>query len=178
MVKETLKIDVKDLTEYIQKKEIHDNKKDLETEQKQVSKVCTFLWKEKVQKRPSPANQTKHIEQEMHNCDKCDFQATKSAVLSKHKNIKHRTTQEQTNDVFRCSECELQFSEKWNLMNHKKDNHERTELCEYYLQDRCSFTAQMCWNLHQKPPSNQAPKPKSTQSNIEGMKCYTCKETF
>ena len=66
----------------------------------------------------------------MHNCDKCDFQATKATVLSKHKNIKHRTTQEQTNDVFRCIKCDLQLSEKWNFMTHKKDNHEITEVCE------------------------------------------------
>ena len=143
---------------FSQLKEVHDNKKEAETEKNNVNKVCKFIWKEKVKKMPSQSYQTKANEPEMPNCDKCDFQATKATVLSKHKNIKHRTTQEQSNDVFRCIECDLQFSEKWNFMTHKKDNHEITEVIEYFLKDKCSFTAEKCWNLHKKLPSSNAPE--------------------
>ena len=93
-------------------------------------------------------------------------------------NIKHRTTQEQTNDVFKCTECQLQFSEKWNLMNHKKNNHEVTEICEHFLKDKCSFSAKTCWNLHQKPNSKHSSTEKTSSSDIEVIKCYTCNEAF
>ena len=157
--KETLKIDVKDLTEYIKKKDSHDNEKETEVKK---AKVCKFLWKDKGLTKHSQSNEKENIENDMYNCEICDFQATKSAILSTHMNIKHRTTQEQTNDVFKCTECQLQFSEKWNLMNHKKNNHEVTEICEHFVKDKCSFSAKTCWNLHQKPNSKHS----STEKNI------------
>ena len=90
----------------------------------------------------------------MHNCHQCDFQSRTSTALSKHMNIKHRTAQQETDDVFRCNECNIQFSAKWNLLNHRKESHEITEVCEYFLKDKCSFTEKQCWNLHKKQSSD------------------------
>ena len=106
--KDRLKINVRDLTEYIEKKENNQRSKGNESRKEEKNKVCLFLWKEK---RKS-CNKTNVIEEQMYTCDKCDFQSTKSTALSKHMNIKHRTNKEQANDVVWCTECDMQFSQK------------------------------------------------------------------
>ena len=165
--KERLKVNVNELTDFIQKK-------DRKETEKSSKKVCNFIWKEKdiLKHTKLPSG---HIEV-MYNCQQCDFQSTVSAGLSKHMNIKHRTIQEETNDVFRCAECNMQFSSKWNLMNHKKDNHEVTDICEYFLKDKCSFSAEKCWNLHKKSISKSPPILQNTSR--DEIKCYVCKQAF
>ena len=105
-----LEINVKDLNEYIARKEYSDS----ESEKGNVNtkKVCKFIWNETIKV-------SNHNKETMYNCEQCSFQSTKPLELSKHLNTKHRTAEEQTDDVFRCTECDMQFSTKWNLMNHK-----------------------------------------------------------
>ena len=157
-----LKINVKDLNEYITRKEY--SEKESEKNNVQTKKVCKFIWSEIIK----VSNKDKET---MYNCDQCSFQATKSVTLSKHLNTKHRTAEEQTNDVFRCLECDLQFSTKWNLMNHKTEMHEITDICEYFLKGTCRFNPpKKCWALHKKPTSPLKEK--------EAIICYVCKERF
>ena len=129
--KDRLNIDVKDLTEYIQKKEYDDIKGDAKEENR---KICRFYWMEKIMQNTQEINAEQSF-----NCDECSFQSTRQAVLSKHKNTTHRKAHERTDDVFRCNDCEMQFSERWNLMHHKRDNHEVTEICQHFLKGTCKF---------------------------------------
>ena len=72
----------------------------------------------------------------------------------------------------------MQYSvqSKWNLLNHRKESHEITEVCEYFLKDKCSFTEKQCWNLHKKQSSDtvQVGKP----VDREEFECFICKNTF
>jgi chromosome segregation ATPase len=120
-----LRINVKDLNEYIKEKE------NIATStlknQENTKKVCKFIWKDT---RTPESGLLIEDSEEMHNCNQCSFQSTISAALSKHMNLKHRTAKEQSSGVFKCADCNTQFSEKWNLMNHRINNHEITEVCE------------------------------------------------
>ena len=167
--KDRLKIDVKELTEYIQKTEHFNNIKGKE----QTSKVCTFFWNKKkekhVEKDKNMSRIIKDKEEQMYNCEQCSFQSTLSTALSKHMNITHRNKHEQSRDTFKCNDCELQFSEKWNLMHHRQENHEVTEVCEYLQKGKCKFMPpKICWLLHTKKASQ------SIERNI--IECYVCKE--
>ena len=84
------------------------------------------------------------------NCNKCDFQATLQPILIKHKNLRHNNQENQEEGTFQCKHCDEQFSANWNLQNHIRDDHERNkEPCSYFRQNRCSFTAKLCWNSHE-----------------------------
>ena len=128
--KDRLNINVKELTEYIQRKEHDDKVKDKEKIQEK--KVCRFVWKEKNRYNNNNYNEiskeNENKTEQMYNCNECSFQSTISSSLSKHINLKHKTNEEQSNDVFRCVDCDLQFSEKWNLMDHRINNHKITEV--------------------------------------------------
>ena len=85
-----------------------------------------------------------HTDQE--NCNECDFQATTKPMLIKHKNLKHNSSGNQEDGAFECDHCDKQFSAQWNLKNHIRYDHEsKTEMCTYFKQSRCSFSAKMCW---------------------------------
>ena len=182
--KDRLNIDVKDLKEYINKKENSTTNKGDDTNKEKSDdkkKVCKFIWKEKVETYANKCKKSARIPNEikeiMHNCDQCDFQSTTSTTLSKHMNMKHRTAQQETDDVFRCNDCNMQFSAKWNLMNHRKENHEITEICEYFLKGSCSFTETKCWNLHTKP-QNVTLLPGAKTKDKEEVECFVCKQKF
>ena len=165
-----LRINVNDLNEYIKEKDNEDTTTLANKEQ--TKKVCKFIWKEKdkIDKITEHSVRSESSE-EMYNCIQCSFQSTISAALSKHMNLKHRTPQEQSSDVFKCTDCNSQFSEKWNMMNHRIQNHEITEVCKYFLQRNCNFNPpKKCWLLHQKP--KDAPKER------DQIECYVCKQTF
>ena len=165
--KDRLKIDVKDLTEYIQKKEYDDIKGNAKEDNRN---ICKLYWKENTMQNTQEINA-----EQMFNCDKCSFQSTRQAVLSKHKNTTQRKAHEQTNDVFRCNGCEIQFSERWNLMHHKRDNHEVTEICQHCLKGTCKFMpTKKCWLLHKEKTHDTAQGPSIT----EEISCYVCKQKF
>ena len=169
--KDRLKIDVKELTEFIQKKETTDKNK----EKEQTKKVCTFFWNDRKAKDVDKGRNISKIasenEEQMYNCEQCSFQSTISTALSKHMNITHRTKHEQSKDTYKCNDCEMQFSTKWNLMHHRQENHEVTEVCEYFQKGKCKFMPpKICWLLHTK----QAPQ--SIECNM--IECYVCKEKF
>ena len=113
-----------------------------------------------------------HVDQ--FNCCECDFQANNKLILTKHRNSKHNRTEHQNSGYFDCEECNNQFSDKWTLNNHKRDNHEvKKQICKFYQQDRCSFSAKGCWNSHETN-KNENTRP----TNREEYKCYSCHMIF
>ena len=132
-----LRINVKDLNEFIKEKQSNDTS--TSKNKQHIKRVCKFIWKD-INKTDRRSEYSAPLDiEEMHNCNQCSFQSTIQAALSKHMNLQHRTSKEQSQDVFICVDCNTQFSEKWNLMNHRMNNHEITEVCEHFLKGNCRF---------------------------------------
>jgi hypothetical protein len=88
--------------------------------------------------------------------------------LIKHINIKHKKPHEHINGTIKCQDCEEQFSSRWNLMNHQKENHPSQSPCKYNLQNKCKFTAEVCWFKHTD----------SSEGSSEVISCYNCGNIF
>ena len=107
------------------------------------------------------------------NCDKCDFQASSKSILIKHMNMKHNNKQHGGEDAFKCDKCSVEFDTNWSMMNHLRDDHgQKKEICKYFRQNRCSFSAKVCWNSH----GEQSRTMHSVSSDTN--KCFSCHMVF
>ena len=107
------------------------------------------------------------------NCDKCDFQASSKSILIKHMNMKHNNKQHGGEDAFKCDKCSVEFDTNWSMMNHLRDDHgQQKEICKYFRQNRCSFSAKVCWNSH----GEQSRTMHSVSSDTN--KCFSCHMVF
>ena len=82
--------------------------------------------------------------------------------------LQHKKPEEQINGTIKCKECVEQFSSRWNLMNHQKENHPSQSICKYNFQNKCKFTAEVCWFKHDG----------IAQVGSELISCYKCVNTF
>ena len=193
---ERLKIRVKDLGEYVQLSENEDIEEipnnDSEDDDTETWKTVPSRHKAKPSRKDTTeaitcsicnqyvltTNELKahilrcHIQDTQDNCNECDFQATSKAEIIKHKNVKHRTRQNQEVGSFQCDKCNQQFSANWNLKNHIRDHHEEARgECIYYQQGRCNFSESECWNSHRA-------KEVEVRPNKEDFKCFSCHMMF
>ena len=112
--------------------------------------------------------------QTQYDCEECDFQGgSTKIILSKHMNLRHRETSQQSKDTHKCNECDNAYSAKWNLNNHKRDEHEIKEECSYYKHGDCRFPDKVCWKIHEKAVANT-----SSETASNAHECYICKNKF
>ena len=76
------------------------------------------------------------------------------------------------NNEFKCRNCKQEFTNKWLLMNHRRDNHhDNRRMCYYDAENKCTFSAELCWYKHKDNKHKQIHKDQSFQ-------CYTCHNKF
>ena len=98
------------------------------------------------------------------NCKECAYQGNSQTLLKTHLNEKHVKPQEVS---FPCTMCNEVFNTKWYFKNHTRDKHaEVKEICRYFQQARCKFSADDCWATHLQ------------RSSKDKFECHSCKDIF
>ena len=108
---------------------------------------------------------------EEYNCMDCAFQGTSNGELRNHINLKHRVNvNKEIDGNIECRNCGERFLDKRNLMNHRKEKHlETVAVCRNNIENKCNFSAEMCWWNHKKINDN---------NEQENIKCFICGESF
>ena len=166
---EKLKIVIKDLKEIEQlKNDLEEtDKAEAETENEPKDDNSNPWITKKPVKRPKGANVKGKVVEE-YNCTECDFQGTTDIQLRKHVNLKH-TSRGHDNTIIECRICGEGFDVKWKLMKHRKIKHITSVApCKNYIEEKCNFTALMCWWNHEEKQIGQK----------EDIDCFVCNETF
>lgn len=103
-----------------------------------------------------------------YNCGVCVFQSSSEDPLWSHMDIEHDIQRQKENASTSCKKCLQVFHIESDLMYHIKIKHEDiVKPCKYFLQGRCNFSDEICWNSHRS---------KSNQSELtkNDYKCKYC----
>ena len=107
-----------------------------------------------------------------YNCGVCVFQSSTEDPLWNHMDSEHDVQREREHAPNSCKLCQQKFTKESDLKHHIKLNHEEmVRPCKYFLQGRCIFSDEVCWNSHNseilqhREPSNE-------------YKCKHCDEIF
>ena len=107
-----------------------------------------------------------------YNCGVCVFQSSAEDPLWSHMDSEHDIRKDKENATNSCETCQQNFTKESDLKHHIKMNHiEMVTPCKYFLEGRCIFSDEVCWNSHASEiiqniePSNE-------------YKCKHCDEVF
>ena len=123
-------------------------------------------------------HKTQHTGIFLFQCGKCEFEATKQAMLDNHHELKHPTPQETSAVRHRCEKCEIDFDDAFIFKSH---------ICiitSKYQCEQCSFTAITLAELLSHMQSehtgilnkhlSQIGTPKVTTTESSRIKCDQC----
>ena len=107
-----------------------------------------------------------------YNCGVCVFQSSSEDPLWSHMDSEHDIQREKTNESISCELCHQYFIKESDLKYHIKMKHdEMVKPCKYFMQGRCMFSDEDCWNSH------NSQNIQTIETSIE-FYCQHCNKVF
>ena len=105
------------------------------------------------------------------NCNECIHTANCEKALKWHTFHVHNRGNPEILMNYSCNTCHQKFHQKSELMSHiKKEHIESLAICKFFKEGECNFSADTCWFLHPKSPSDIV--------NKRSYKCNNCEQVF
>ena len=144
----------------IDMEELDDEKTELSTEKNDIHKCnqCESVFSSKHQLLRHFSQIHEDVDE--WNCNDCDYQANNSSSLMNHlKLTKHQPSEgnvKSISNIWKCNNCEQEFTTYPSLMKHRKNEHNQTKVCKYFLDNKCNFSADVCWYQHSHQEKQQS----------------------
>ena len=127
-------------------------------------------------------------EGKQYSCFDCDFQDNNRDIFMNHRRIEHSKKSKQPDENgFKCRNCGEVFELKWQLMEHRRIKHpEMRRPCFYDAENKCSFSAYLCWYKHKSETNTQNNQEMKTSEDtqqyingfVEEIICFFCPQKF